>query len=437
MSDFPRTLFVETTTRCNLACPMCVKNQPGWQGGEGHMDLALFQRLAPDLARAEAVVLNGMGEPLTHPDLPRMVALVKACQPREGWCGLQTNGLLLTPEIAEGLASAGLDVVCFSVDGDACGPGAGHGHGPGQEDVAARGCALLRQAATAQGRTLRLGAEVVLMRGNAFQLPTLVDWASATGLDFLLVTHLLPATTGQEPEALFHPCSGAALRLFSAWRSEAEARGLDLADLTRAAMRFRRGPEEDALVDLARRMHQQAHEQGLWLNLGRLARTDYARLAELEALFAQARQRAAASGLDLRLPALSAPDSARDRRCAFIEADAAFLDWQGNAAPCHFLWHGYECRIYGEPKRVHPAHLGNIAATPLAELWNGPAWAAFRQRARAGEYPACGDCDMGMCSDACGAAGPFEQDCLGESVPCGHCPWAVGQLMCLGSETGR
>ncbi|MDQ7836477.1 MAG: radical SAM/SPASM family putative metalloenzyme maturase [Humidesulfovibrio sp.] len=435
MSDFPRTLFIETTTRCNLACPMCVKNQPGWQGGAGDMDFALFERLAPAFGHAQAVILNGMGEPLMHPDLPRMVAFAKARMPEGGWCGLQTNALLLADALADAqgerladeLVRAGLDVACISVDPDE----ASLGHGPGQSGLAARAAQLLRAAAARAGRSLRLGAETVLMRGGAEALPAQVDWAAGLKLDFLLATHMLPAGREQEPLALFHPCSGAALEHFAQWQAVATARGLDLARVPFAALRFRPTGQDAELLALAGEMRESARRKGLWLNTGRLARTDYDELAQLRALFAEARRRAEAAGLDLRLPELTASS---EHRCGFMRDGAAFIDWQGNASPCHFLWHAYECRIFGETKRVHPQHFGNIGQAPLEELWRGAAWTAFRAAASAGEYPACGDCDMGMCSDACGAAGAFEQDCLGVGVPCGHCPWSVGQLMCLGSE---
>ncbi|MBU1039479.1 MAG: radical SAM/SPASM family putative metalloenzyme maturase [Proteobacteria bacterium] len=431
MSDFPQTLFIESTTRCNLACPMCVKNQPGWQGGAGDMDYALFQRLGPAFAHARAVVLNGMGEPLMHPDLPRMVAFAKARMPEGGWCGLQTNALLLDEARGEAVANqllrAGLDLTCISVDPDE----ASMGHGPGQSGLAARATALLRQAAKRAGRSLRLGAETVLMRGGVEALPAQVDWAAGLGLDFLLATHMLPAGREQEALALFHPCSGAALEHFAHWRAVATERGLDLSRVPQAAMRFRPAGRDADLLTLAGEMRESAQREGLWLNLGRLACTDYGELEELQALFAEARRRAEAAGLDLRLPGLSASS---EQRCSFIRDEAAFIDWQGNVSPCHFLWHAYDCRIFGETKRVHPQHFGNISQTPLEELWRGQPWSNFRTAAASGEYPACGDCDLGMCSDACGAAGAFEQDCLGISVPCGHCPWSVGQLMCLGSE---
>jgi MoaA/NifB/PqqE/SkfB family radical SAM enzyme len=237
-----------------------------------------------------------------------------------------------------------------------------------------------------------------------------------------------------EAESLFVPCSASSLRCFEPFQHRARAEGLDLADAARAAMKFTRGPQEERLLALVRELREAAREKNLWLSLGRLARTDLSRLPELEALFADARRRAEAAGLDLRLPGLTAPEDASQRRCAFVENNAVFIDWRGQVSPCHFLWHGYACRILGDEKRVHPHSFGSIAEAPLEAIWQGPEFTAFRRAAAAGEYPACGDCDMGMCSDACGAAGPFEQDCLGVAVPCGHCPWSVGQLQCLGSE---
>ncbi|OIO03505.1 MAG: hypothetical protein AUJ49_04385 [Desulfovibrionaceae bacterium CG1_02_65_16] len=427
MSDFPRTLFVETTTRCNLTCPMCVKNAPGWRGGEGHMAWTTFEHLEPALPHAGAVVLNGTGEPLLQPELPRMIARAKALQPKDGWCGLQTNGLLLNAARARELVRAGLDVLCLSVDGEA----ASFGHGAGQGGAVDRAVSLVRNAARECGRSLRLGAEFVLMRSNAAELPGLVDWAAALGLDFLLVTHMLPVAPAQEAEALFHPCSRAAIAFFAHYQPQADTLGFSFSELARIAMKYNRSADEEKLLDLAREMRQNAQARGIWLDVERLARTDFAQLDELAELFAQAGKRAAAAGLDLRLPGLAAPDA--DRRCAFVDGGAACIDWLGNVSPCQFLWHGYACSLYGEAKRVHPIQFGNICATPLAEIWRAPEFRVFRDQARAGEFPPCGDCATGLCSDIRGDA-PFERDCLGLGVPCGHCPWAVGQLMCLGTE---
>lgn len=105
-----------------------------------------MERLEPALCHAEAVFLNGMGEPLPHPDLPRMIALTKARQPKGGWCGVQNNGLLLDKPCARERVCAGLDLACLSVDGNPLGSDHrrehGLGHGPGQVRVVAEGVAL-------------------------------------------------------------------------------------------------------------------------------------------------------------------------------------------------------------------------------------------------------------------------------------------------------
>jgi MoaA/NifB/PqqE/SkfB family radical SAM enzyme len=65
----PSKLFVETTTRCNLGCFMCVKQTCDHAITEGDLSLATFAALEPAFAGLEALVLNGIGEPLLHPNL--------------------------------------------------------------------------------------------------------------------------------------------------------------------------------------------------------------------------------------------------------------------------------------------------------------------------------------------------------------------------------
>ena len=69
---YPSKLFVEVTTRCNLRCPMCTKQSPGCDIVEGDMSTATFDRILPALPKLEALILNGIGEPLLHPSLERL-----------------------------------------------------------------------------------------------------------------------------------------------------------------------------------------------------------------------------------------------------------------------------------------------------------------------------------------------------------------------------
>jgi radical SAM protein with 4Fe4S-binding SPASM domain len=67
-----------------------------------------FDRVARQLAelRPRAVVLHFAGEPLLHPELPRMVARARQSGAA---VGLSSNGMLLTPSLAEELIEAHLD----------------------------------------------------------------------------------------------------------------------------------------------------------------------------------------------------------------------------------------------------------------------------------------------------------------------------------------
>ena len=126
----PEKIYVELTTRCNLRCPMCLKFAEGSCITEGDMDLALFERLLPSLGTVRTLVLNGLGEPLLHPELETMVALARRALPADGTIGFQSNGLLLDRGRAERLLAAGLDTVCLSVDDldGSGGAGADAGH---------------------------------------------------------------------------------------------------------------------------------------------------------------------------------------------------------------------------------------------------------------------------------------------------------------------
>src|SRR5574342_1362767 len=95
LRNHPSKLFVETTTRCNMKCQMCVKQTMGSGLVEGDLSLSTFEAIEPALPNAEALILNGIGEPLLHPDLEGFIRRAKGLMPDGSWVGFQTNGLLL------------------------------------------------------------------------------------------------------------------------------------------------------------------------------------------------------------------------------------------------------------------------------------------------------------------------------------------------------
>lgn len=84
-----RRAFIEITNGCNLACPFCAPSSRP----KTFMPLPLFERAAAQAGElAEVVSLHLLGEPLTHPDFPAVLA---ACSRLGLNVNLVTNGLLL------------------------------------------------------------------------------------------------------------------------------------------------------------------------------------------------------------------------------------------------------------------------------------------------------------------------------------------------------
>ncbi|NOY12539.1 MAG: radical SAM protein, partial [Deltaproteobacteria bacterium] len=82
LRNYPTKLFVETTTSCNLGCVMCVKQTAQCAITEGEMPTATFKALESALPQAEALILNGVGEPLLHPHLETFIARAKKLLPK-------------------------------------------------------------------------------------------------------------------------------------------------------------------------------------------------------------------------------------------------------------------------------------------------------------------------------------------------------------------
>ena len=422
----PRKLHVEITTRCNLQCRMCVKYAAGSTIAEGDMPLALFSRLLPSLAGLDQLILNGIGEPLLHADLPEMIRLARAEMAAEAEIGLQSNGVLLDHHRARTLITAGLSTICLSLDSlqPAKSHTASQEHGVAAVD---RAIAELNQARRELARPLRIGVEMVLTRENLVELPELVLWAATRGVDYLLVSHLFLYDAVAEERSLFQHNPREASELFLKYRRLAAAEGVNLDDCLATYLKFTRSAAEQRLVELFSRMQQEAGENDIRLHLRSLAEPGNYPLEEIARQFAAAEQ-AARGNIALFLPPLQADTH---RSCRFIEEQASFVNGNGDVMPCHFLWHSYACRVLGDTVQVEKRVFGNITRDTLTALWQSPAYQQFRREAGAYQYAPCWSCAQGPCADLVNDRNQYANDCYGSRVPCGHCQWSLGGVRCL------
>ena len=423
---YPSKLFVETTTRCNLGCFMCVKQTCDHAIEEGDMSLACFAALEPAFPGLEALVLNGIGEPLLNPNLDMFVRRARNLMPRESWIGFQSNGLLLSEARAISLLEAGLDRICLSIDSVSPETFGKVRDGGKLEDISDAFSALASAKIRTGRADFQVGVEFVVMQDNLQELPTALTWAARRGASFALVTHVLPYDERHAGEAVYANCTDEAVALFGKWRSEGERQGIDVYRYFEVTRKYAKSAEEQRLLALVDAMKKEAEDLGIFLDLRKLLNLDSSQNEEVAAVFKQASEIAEELGMDLKLPGVLLKQS---RSCRFVEDGGAFVSWNGSVSPCYFLWHRYRCFASGWDQSIQTKVFGNVHLKGILDIWNDMPFRSFREGVIAYDYPHCASCNLAPCDYVQTEA--FEQDCHIREVPCGACLWCTGVFQCL------
>jgi radical SAM protein with 4Fe4S-binding SPASM domain len=329
----PRRLQVEITGACNLRCRMClVRYRPRIDKVEGAFPLERFVALLDELPDLEQVTLQGLGEPLLHPDL---VAMVAAAKRRGIEVGFNTNGTLLTASRADALVASGVDWMHVSIDGATAATFEHIREGARFAHVVRNLRRLLATRHRLSSATPRIQLNTVLMRCNVHELADLVRLAADIGVDRLWL------------QALSH----------------------DFSDTD----------EDDVAYVEIRRF---ARDQALWAGDTESSDDD----PPLEVL-AAGRRLATRLGLELRLPEDGPPDELTAGHDTTLPCDwpwtSAYITHDGKVQPC--------CMVMGDDRAV----IGDIADGGLAEVWRGEAYRRFRHQLLSDRPPAvCRGCSL-------------------------------------------
>ncbi|HEV7759459.1 MAG TPA: radical SAM protein [Acidimicrobiales bacterium] len=335
----PRRLQVEITGACNLRCRMClVRYRPRIDKVEGAFPLERFVALLDELPDLEQVTLQGLGEPLLHPDL---VAMVEAAKHRRIEVGFNTNGTLLTASRAEALVASGVDWMHVSIDG-ATAATFEHIRDGARFDRVVRNLRRLLDTRHRLGSTTpRIQLNTVLMRSNVHELADLVRLAADIDVDRLWLQTLSHDFSDTEEDDVAY----VEIRRFAQdealWAGDTDHSGPD-------------GPEGDPPLD---------------------------------EVLAAARRLATRLGLELRLPEDGPPDELTAGHDSTLPCDwpwtSAYVTHDGKVQPC--------CMVMGDDRAV----IGDIADGGFAEVWRSGAYHRFRQQLLSDRPPAvCRGCSL-------------------------------------------
>ncbi len=215
-----RKVYLELTTRCNLACRTCVRN--AWEDPLGTMSDATFERVLAglrELPELREVVLGGYGEPLSHPHVLDYLAALKGLAP-DCKVTISTNGTLLDRERIEALMRLGVDGVTVSLDGASPDTYADVRRGGDLRAVLDNLEALSRRKVEYGTPLPRLAIEFVVLKRNVAELPAVVERARQLGANRVIVTHVLPHTPEMAAEALYRRDETPALPISTGWAVE-------------------------------------------------------------------------------------------------------------------------------------------------------------------------------------------------------------------------
>lgn len=187
VAELPRTLYLETTNRCDSKCQTCIRTFLTLEPPKD-LTLAELKGIVDQFPVLERVVLHGIGEPLLNRELFAMIAYLKA---KGATVVFNSDAISLTPKRADQLIESRLDEFRVSMDA-ATRETYDKIRGVDQFDRVVANVrhlrALQKQLET---QTPRVSMWFTAMKANLDELPELVRLASRSGVPEVYVQRLV------------------------------------------------------------------------------------------------------------------------------------------------------------------------------------------------------------------------------------------------------
>ncbi len=238
----PAFMQIEPVGQCNLRCRMCpiqFRRDGPPHGPPAFMAFEVFKRLIEQAPALRELHLQGLGEPLMHPQFFEMVEFSTARGIR---VSTNTNMTLLSRARAERCVTSGLDSMHISIDGATPETYEGIRVRANFRRVLKNLLRLMdARRRLGNGRRPQVRLIMVAMRRNLHELPDVVRLAARFGISSVFVQHLChdfaeeslpshyrPMRDFVQSETLLEENAGRIERFFGEARRIAEKVNLDL-----------------------------------------------------------------------------------------------------------------------------------------------------------------------------------------------------------------
>lgn len=424
--DCPKTLQIEVTNECNFNCQMCIRRV--WNAKPENLNLDLYKKIVEAISQClDKLILYGLGEPLLNPNFLNMLKIARRKLPKDCEISLSTNGSLLDQKLAERILRIGIDDISFSIDTSDLTKLKYIREGS-EPTKLIKNFRYLARMKRLNRDLFKLGIEAVVMKDNFMDLPGLVVDAANEGVDYVLVSHVVPYTERIFQNAVYITLSrrsfeiiqsalnyGQKIMLEAVYETFGRAYGINI---------------ESRASNIVRGFWSEAEKDGYWINLPLLFESidKIAVIHDVERIFILSQKLAHEYEVELRLPNLY-PD-AKDRSCPYVDKEIMFVRSDGAVTPCIEFSYKHPVYINSHVKTVNPVILGDLNEENVGDVWNKENYLAFREirRKMSKNIPWCGDCLYS--SLRCFFAETNSIDCYVNEPSCSECLYSVKIAQC-------
>lgn len=360
-------VYIEPTSKCNLACKTCIRNN--WDEPMGEMDIKIFDRLVEQLKDFEdiqSVMFGGFGEPTYHKDILYMIGRIKSLGLK---VEMVTNGTLLDEKFINGLIENRLDTLWVSFDGVNVDNFEDVRKGANFNQIV-NSLRYLEKANKGSSHKIEVGIAFVVTKGNVNDLKKIPHLAWRVGAKKISVSNVLPYDKSMREQMLYEDIVSIDPMVYASVEPMINIPRIPINNIT-----------QEALCSLFKFNHN-------------------------------------ISLLNHRL-------NISTQTCKFIKERCTFIRWDGKVVPCMGLLHSYTTYIHDFERCIDAYILGDITAISLKDIWNSEEYLSFREKVDAFDFSPCHSCG------GCDNLQSNKKDCFGNTFPvCGACLWAHGFIQC-------